>query len=73
MKLSKVFHVLGAVVGWVGVGSLLSAWLAGENGMMFGFSQVHLFMDAIVLVLVAIWMQLATMHHMKLEEKGEVI
>ncbi|MSU45478.1 MAG: hypothetical protein EXS47_02520 [Candidatus Zambryskibacteria bacterium] len=73
MKLSKLFHVLGAVVGWVGVIALLSAWLAGENGMMFGFTQTHLFIDAAILVLIAIWMQLATMHHMKLEKKGEII
>ncbi|MDP2789148.1 MAG: hypothetical protein Q8O46_03825 [bacterium] len=73
MKLSKIFHVIAAVVGWVGVGALLSAWVAGENGTAFGFTQTHLFLDAIVLVLIAIWMQIATLHHMKLEEKGEVI
>lgn len=73
MKLSKLFHILAAVVGWVGVIMLFSAWSAGENGTAFGFTQTHLFTDAAVLVLVAIWMQLATMHHMKLEEKGKVI
>ncbi len=73
MKLSKIFHVIGAITGWVGVTALLGAWNAGANGTTFGFNQPHLFMDATVLVLIAIWMQLATMHHMKLEEKGEMI
>ncbi len=73
MKLSKIFHVLGAIAGWVGVITLLGAWNAGTSGTTFGFTQSHLFMDAIILVLIAIWMQLATVHHMKLEEKGEII
>ena len=73
MKLSKIFHVLGAIAGWVGVVALLSAWVAGENGTAFGFRQAHLFTDATILVLIAVWMQLATTHHMKLEDKGEVI
>lgn len=73
MKLSKLFHVLGAMVGLIGVGALFSAWIAGENSTMFGFTQAHLFNDATVLVLIAIWMNFATIHHMKLEEKGEVI
>ncbi len=73
MKLSKVFHVIAAIAGWVGVISLLGAWSAGANGTAFGFTQEHLLTDATVLVLIAIWMQLATMHHMKLEEKGEMI
>ena len=73
MKLSKILHVLGAISGWVGVVALLSAWGAGENGTVAGFTQGHLFTDASVLVLIAIWMQLATTHHMKLEAKGEMI
>ncbi len=73
MKLSKIFHILGAIMGWVGVIALFGAWNAGTSGTAFGFTQNHLFMDAIILVLIAIWMQLATIHHMKLEEKGEVI
>ncbi len=73
MKLSKLFHVLAAVAGWVGVIMLFSAWSAGENGTVFGFTQTHLFTDAAILVLVAIWMQLATTHHMTLEKTGEKI
>jgi hypothetical protein len=35
--------------------------------------ETHLFRDATVLVLIAIWLQLGTMHHIKLEEKNERI
>lgn len=73
MKLSKIFHILGATIGWVGVIALLGAWMTGENGTAFGFSQTHLFTDAGLLILIAIWMQLATIHHMKLEENGKII
>ncbi len=73
MKLSKIFHVASVLAGLLGVVMLLGAWVAGENGTAFGFTQPHLFMDAIVLVLIAIWVQLATIHHMKLEENGERI
>ncbi len=73
MKLSKIFHVIGAIVGWVGVIALLSAWFASKNGLVLGMSETHLFMDAIVLVLVAIWLQLGTIHHMMLEKTGEKI
>ncbi len=73
MKLSKVFHVLNVIVGFVGVFALLSAWIAGENGTVLGFNQDHLFKDAQILILIAIWISIATVHHMKLEEKGEII
>ncbi|MDP1625252.1 MAG: hypothetical protein Q8L64_05830 [bacterium] len=73
MKLSKILHVLSIIAGFLGVLALIGAWLAGENGTVLGFSQQHCFYDAIVLVLVAIWLQLATMHHMMLEKHHEVI
>ncbi|MDQ3075792.1 MAG: hypothetical protein M3Q34_01545 [bacterium] len=73
MKLSKVMHVVSVLVGLSGVVMLLGAWNAGENGATFGFNQAHLFMDTFALMLVAIWMQVGVIHHMKLEEKGEMI
>ena len=73
MKISKVLHVVSVLVGLTGVVMLLGAWTAGEGSTAFGLNQAHLFMDAIVLTLIAIWLQLGTMHHMKLEEKGEII
>lgn len=68
MKKSKIFHIVSALVGLVGVVLLLGAWSTSANGSAFGMSETHLFNDATVLVLIAIWMQLATIHHIKLEE-----
>lgn len=62
MKLSKVFHVASVVPGVLGVLAFFGVW----GGTMFGGS-------AILLVLVAIWLQLATIHHMMLEKKGEIV
>lgn len=73
MKLSKVLHVVSVIIGFWGVLALIGAWLAGENGTIWGFSQQHCFFDAIILVLIAIWIQIATMHHMMLEKTGEKI
>ncbi len=73
MKISKILHVLSVVSGFAGVIALLVAWSAGENGIALGFSQIHLFKDAEILVLIAIWLSIGTIHHMKLEEKGEII
>lgn len=73
MKLSKVFHVVTIIVGLAGVVALVGAYIAGPTGTILGFTQEHLFKDAGIRILLAILLQLATMHHMKLEEKGEIL
>ncbi len=73
MKLSKVLHVLSIIAGLAGVFALVGAYIAGPDGTLNGFTQNHLFIDAGIRILLAIWLQLATLHHMKLEEKGEFI
>ena len=73
MKISKVLHIVSVIAGLWGVLALIGAWLAGENGTIWGFSQQHCFYDAIVLILIAIWLQIGTIHHMMLEKKGEII
>lgn len=73
MKLSKVFHVLSVIFGLAGIVALVGAYGAGPSGTVMGFTQNHLFIDAGIRILVAIWLQLATFHHMKLEEKRELI
>lgn len=74
MKLSKLFHVLGALAWTIGVLALFAAWyVSGNGGTVLGMDEAHLFNDAIVLILVAIWLQLATLHHMVLEKRGEIL
>ncbi len=62
MKLSKIFHVLSVVSGVLGVLAFFGLW----GGMMLGSS-------VIPLLLIAIWLQTATIHHMMLEKKGEIV
>lgn len=73
MKISKILHVVSVVVGVAGIVALVGAYIAGPSGTVFGFNQNHLFIDAGISILIAIWLQLATLHHMMLEKKGEIV
>ena len=68
MKLSKLAHLLSIVTGIAGALCLFGAWAAGEGGTLFGFSQAHLFNDAIVLELITIAMALCTLVRMQMEK-----
>ena len=68
MKLSKVIHLISIIVGMIGALALLGAWIAGEKGTFLGFSQGHLFNDAIVLELIAIAASFCTLVRMQLEK-----
>ncbi len=68
MKLSKLAHLLSIVIGIAGAFCLIGAWAAGEGGTFVGFSQAHLFNDAIVLELITIAMALCTLVRMQLEK-----
>lgn len=78
MKISKVLHVLSVISGVLGILSFLGLF---GGGMMSGFSSmmgygqgyVSMPMGSIVFILIAIWLQIATMHHMMLEKKGELV
>lgn len=69
MKILKVLHVVSVVAGFLGVLALVGAWCASKQGLVLGMDEIHLFRDATVLVLIAIWLQLGTIHHMMLENK----
>ncbi len=73
MKLSKVFHVASVIVGFIGVITFFSAIIGGSDNLVFGVTKIDALLCAGILILIAIWLQIATIHHMKLEEKGEVI
>ncbi len=68
MKLSKLAHLMSIVLGIAGAFCLIGAWAAGEGGTFMGFSQTHLFYDAIVLELITIAMALCTLVRMQLEK-----
>ncbi len=67
MKLSKLAHLMSIVTGIAGAFCLIGAWAAGERGAFLGFSQAHLFNDAIVLELITIAMAVCTLVRMQME------
>ena len=73
MKFSKILHVLSVVVGYAGVFAFLGAIIGGSDNLVFGITKIDALACAGILILIAIWLQLATIHHMMLEKKGELI
>lgn len=65
-------HVASIVVGFIGVISFLIA-VFGDSQAVFGITKADTLMCSAVLVLIAIWTQIATIHHMMLEKQGEII
>ena len=73
MKLSKLLHVVSVLVGLVGVVAFLGAVLGGGDNLVFGVSKFDALLCAAILILIAIWGQIGAIHHMKLEEKGQLV
>lgn len=70
MKLSAILHNTSVVAGFVGVLAILGAWLTQATGSaLLGTSQEHLFSDATVLLLSAIWLSLGSLWHRWQETK----
>jgi len=74
MKLSKVLHVISVIAGLIGV--LMSAvavliWPA--DVVWFGMTRDIMLLCSITTLLAAIWLQIATIHHMMLEKSGQII
>ncbi len=73
MKLSKILHVISVIVGLAGVVSFAGAIFGGADNLVFGITKVDALFCAAILMLIAIWLQVATIHHMMLEKRGEVV
>lgn len=74
MKLSKVLHVISVLAGLLGVLMWLLIFFAWPSGaVLFGVTRDVMIACTIFSFLTAIWLQLATMHHMILEKRGELI
>ena len=74
MKLSKVLHVLSVLLGLIGFvmsGITVLAWPGGV--VWFGVTREVMLLCSITLLLSAIWLQIATIHHMILEKHGEIV
>lgn len=73
MKLSKLLHVVSVVVGFTGVILFIGAILGGQDNLVYGITKIDALLCSAILILIAIWVQIATIHHMMLEKKGEIV
>jgi len=74
MKLSKVLHVLSVALGLIGFamsGITILVWPGGV--VWFGLTREVMLMCSVTLLLSAIWLQIATIHHVILEKNGEIV
>jgi len=70
MTYSKTIHWVSIVMGIWGALALIGAWLAGEKGTIFGFTQQHCYNDAIVLTLISISAGICAMYRSQLEREA---
>lgn len=73
MKFSKLMHVTSVVVGFAGVIVFAGAVLGGSDNLVFRITKADALACAAILILIATWIQIATIHHMMLEKKGEIV
>lgn len=73
MKFSKLMHVTSVIVGFAGVIVFAGAILGGSDNLVFGITKSDALLCAAILILIAIWVQIATIHHMMLEKRGEIV
>ena len=71
--LSKFMHVTSVIVGLVGVVVFAGAILGGADNLVFGITKADALACAAILILIAIWVQIATIHHMMLEKNGKLV
>jgi len=65
-------HVGSVIVGFIGVVIFLIA-VFGSAEATFGIAKMDALACSAILILIAIWTQVGTIHHMMLEQKGEMI
>ncbi|HEY4504658.1 MAG TPA: hypothetical protein VJI73_02710 [Candidatus Paceibacterota bacterium] len=73
MKLSNLLHVISVIAGFAGVITFVAAILGGADNLVFGVTKIDALLCAGIFVLIAIWVQIATIHHMMLEKRGEIV
>ncbi len=66
-------HVTSVIVGFAGVITFIGALLGGGDNLVAGVTKIDALLCAGILILIATWLQLATIHHMMLEKRGEIV
>jgi len=73
MKPSKLMHIASVIVGFIGIFVFAGAVFGGSDNLVFGITKVDVLLCAAILILIAIWVQIGTIHHMMLEKHGEIV
>lgn len=73
MKFSQVLHVIGVIVGFAGIITALAGVIAGAENLVWDLTREHLFLCSGLLMLIAIWISISTIHHMMLEKENRII
>ena len=73
MKFSKILHVLSVIVGLAGIISAIVGATMSAGVLAWGVTREHWLFCSGLLMLIAIWLQLGTMHHIMLEKNGEIV
>jgi hypothetical protein len=68
MKRSTLMHGVSIITGIWGALALIGAWLAGQDGTIFGFTQQHCYNDAIVLTLISISAGVCAVYRRQIEQ-----
>jgi len=66
-------HIISIIVGFVGVITFAGAVIGGADNIVFGITKFDALLYSGILILIAIWTGVATIHHMMLEKNGEII
>ena len=72
MKLSKALHVISVIVGLMWF-LLIFGWFTAATWFAATNDLTLMIGCTIFSFLAAIWLQIATVHHMMLERRGEII
>ena len=73
MKISKLMHVISVAVGFIGVVVFIGSLLGGSDNFVFGITKMDALFCAAILILIATWLQIATIHHIMLEKNNEIV
>jgi len=66
-------HVASVVVGTTGIITFTTAILGGGDNLVFGITKIDALLCSGILILIAIWLAVSTIHHMMLEKQGKII
>lgn len=67
MKKSAFMHDVSVVTAIWGFLALIGAWLAGDNGTVFGWSAAHCYQNATVLMLISVSAGVCALYRFHLE------